>query len=265
MKENTDGSEPVVSIVWTFWTWALGTWVSGLQGWLGELRSLYTCCLFLLLHCFNIWMETGFPAPTPVPPPPPPPPPNFCIVCRETFAFIKKHGCLCEIKGKKQHFLIIPQNCQTSAPAITSTPDCFFLPLSLAWRRTTGHTSSLPASNVTFSPRYIYTELSLLIFCLILSSSLSLLAFRILDLFLTFAQIFLGVWPIQVLGFFSHTFPLRLNQNKNSLSMVTGFWKQMILLSDFLKKSIKKYNNFTVLLSRCSLLSCNGAWRWGRL
>lgn len=97
-------------------------------------------------------------------------------------------------------------------------------------------------------------------FCLILSSSLSLLAFRILDLFLTFAQIFLGVWPIQVWGF-SHTFPLRFNQNKNSLSMVTGFWKQMILLSDFKKKKNRK--NITISRSYSADVVCSAVMEHG--
>lgn len=72
--------------------------------------------IFLLLHCFRIWIEPDHPAPLLVPPP------NYCIVCKET-CFYTHQSCFCEMKRK----LIIPRNFWKL------TSDGFLLPLSLAW------------------------------------------------------------------------------------------------------------------------------------
>lgn len=81
------------------------------------------------------------------------------------------------VEGKTQHTprsLFKPLNLCYHHHPVTWTPDCFLLPLSLVWQRTNSHTSSLPASNFTFSPQRLHKAVPLLL--LLISSSVSFLA-----------------------------------------------------------------------------------------
>lgn len=135
--------------------------------------------------------------------------------------------------------------------------DRFLLLLSWAWGRTTSHTSFLPASSVTFCP---HTELPP-------SSSFaypdphnwSLLAFWILDLFLTVTQIVLGFDWYSFLKIFPPVFPSDWIRTRTHLS---GY-RALKATDSFVWSN--KYYHFTASLCRNSLrLAPNGACR-GRM